>query len=100
MQVGSYGFNLILTTQLDLTTTEEMQVLVLRPDRTTVLKSLDSTAFSAPPTDTDQPWKVAVPIASGDLSIPGTYQIQLSDVTSGRVLPSAVGSFNVLKNLV
>lgn len=98
MQVGSFGFNLILTTKLDLTNTTDMQVVLLRPDSSYVEKRLSATAFT-PPTGTDQPWVVAVPIEQGDLSVVGPYRIQLIDVTAGRSLPSAIGSFNVLKNL-
>jgi hypothetical protein len=98
MHVGAYGFNLILTTKLDLTTTQNLTVFLKRPDGIVLTKELDVAAFTAPITP-DKPWRVAVPVADGDLSVAGVYQVQLSDVTSGRKIPSAVGSFNVLSNL-
>lgn len=100
MQVGSYGFNLILTTKLDLTTTTTMSVVILRPDSTFVTKELTNTAFTEPPEgQTPAIWRVSVSIADGDLNSVGVYRIQLIDNTEGRSLPSAIGSFNVLENL-
>lgn len=99
MQVGSFGFNLILTTKLNLSQTTSVQVVLLRPDGSYIEKNLTASAFTAPAQATPQIWTVAVPIDEGDLPVAGTYRVQMTDITDGRRLPSSVGSFNVVGNL-
>ena len=98
MQQSAYGFNLMVSTNLDLSTATDLRVDVLKPDGTRYQIELGSAAFIAPIAP-DTNWLVKVPVQSGHLSISGTYQIQVTDTTSGRNMPCSIGKFNVLPNI-
>lgn len=99
MHVGAFGFNLSVTTTLDLTgagTTAKVDIK--RPDGSMLTKELTSTDFIAPVAPATV-WTVKVPIEEGDLNVAGTYQIQFTDTTPNRLLPCSIGKFNVLPNV-
>lgn len=98
MHVGAFGFNLLVTTTLDLTTATSAKVDIKSPLGVVVTKNLVPTDFVAPVAPATV-WTVKVPITEGDLPVSGTYQIQFSDTTPNRLLPCSIGVFNVLPNV-
>jgi hypothetical protein len=99
MQVQSYGFRLIISTNLDLSTTESVRIDLLKPDGVESSQTLLPVDF-VPPAAPDTTWLIRVPVPEGMLSIPGTYKIQATDTTPGRNMPCSVGKFNVLPNII
>ena len=99
MHVGAFGFDAVITTNLDLTTTTAAKVDILRPDGTGVEKLMSTLQFVAPVFPALL-WVVKIPIEVGDLTIAGTYSIQFTDTTPERNLPCSIGYFNVLPNVV
>lgn len=86
MQQNAYGFNLTVTTNMDITAATAL-VAYLQPFTSLhglptgilVTKALTATNIVTPSTGT-----VNVPIAKGDLPLVGYLQVQVVDTTPGR----------------
>lgn len=90
MQAGSYGFKIEVLTSLDLASTQALSAVIIRPDATRVEKALTADDILSVPLKT-----VGVPIADGDLPIPGNYRVQIKDTATGREILSSPGWFYV-----
>ena len=95
VQAGSFGYVLSLATGLDLSAATAVNLIIKAPASppTTVAIPLPVGLVDGP---TGQ---VAYQVGAGDFPVPGVYQLQVQDASTGRSVFSRVSSLVVEPNL-
>lgn len=80
MQQGTYGYDAEITTDMDLSNSSGLSLLLQRPDGTTFTRAVDPAKVNAAQKT------VGWTVQSGDFNQPGTYQLQImQDQTRSRL---------------
>ncbi len=92
---GTYGFTITIATSRDLSDALALRLRIRNPLGVNIDRALTSANILTPKTEGN----VFYTVNNADFVMPGTYQIQLFDETSGRKLAASIIKIKVKASL-
>lgn len=96
MMTGSYGFTLTITSGISLEGSDDVLVIIRRPNGSKVRRRWSDGDVTIVTAATG---KVSIEVVQGDFPIPGTYKIQVWDEASDRRIGSGIARLTATQSI-